>query len=85
MMDAHRRAAHQAGISLEEYLHERAVQTTQVQRLILADDLATAVCFLCSPLSWPINATTIELAGGSSPDIHYELEPHPPWKPGTAR
>ena len=32
-----------------------------------------------------INATTVELAGGSSPDIHYELEPHPPWWPGTAR
>lgn len=43
------------------------------------------LCFLCSPLSWTINATTVELAGGSSPDIHYELEPHPPWRPGTAR
>lgn len=84
-MDAHRRAAQDANVSLEDYLHGRAVQTTLLQRLVLAEDLAKAVCFLCSPLSWTINATTVELAGGSSPDIHYELEPHPPWRPGTAR
>ncbi len=61
------------------------MRTSPLQRLVLGDDLAEAVCFLCSPLSWTANATTVELAGGSSPDIHYELEPHPPWQPGTAR
>jgi NAD(P)-dependent dehydrogenase (short-subunit alcohol dehydrogenase family) len=84
-MDAHRHAAEQADVPLEDYLHDRAVRTTLLQRLVLGDDLAKAVCFLCSPLSWTINATTVELAGGSSPDIHYELEPHPPWQPGMAR
>lgn len=83
-MDAHCRAAQDANVSLEDYLQERASRTTLLRRLVLADDLARAVCFLCSPLSWLINATTVELAGGSSPDIHYDLEPHPPWKPGTA-
>jgi len=83
-MDAHRRAADAAGIELDEYIADRARKTTVMHRLVMAQDLAKVVCFLCSPVAWPINAATIELAGGSSPDIHYELAPHPPWEPGTA-
>ena len=83
-LDAHRRAAEEAGIPLDRYLDDRAEKTTLTRRLVMAGDLAKVVCFLCAPVSWPINAATIELSGGSSPDIHYELEPHPPWKPGTA-
>lgn len=83
-MDAHRRAAEKSGVPLERYIADRARKTTLTRRLVMAGDLAKVVCFLCSPASWPINATNIELSGGSSPDIHYELEPHPPWEPGTA-
>ena len=83
-MDAHRRAAEQTGVPLEAYVAERARRTTVMRRLVLAEDLGRSVAFLCSPVSWPINAALIELSGGSSPDIHYELEPHPPWEPGTA-
>lgn len=83
-MDAHRRGAEIEGISLEAYLADHAHRTTLLKRIVKAEDLAKVACFLCSPVSWPINAANIELAGGSSPDIHYELEPHPPWKPGTA-
>lgn len=83
-MDAHRRAAEKLGIPLESYVADRAHKTTLTKRLVMAGDLAKVVCFLCSPAAWPINAANIELAGGSSPDIHYELEPHPPWMPGTA-
>jgi NAD(P)-dependent dehydrogenase (short-subunit alcohol dehydrogenase family) len=84
-MDAHRRAAEQLGISLDEYLAERAEQTTLMRRLTTADDVAKVGAFLCSPVSWPINAAFVEVSGGSSPDVHYELDPHPPWKPGTAK
>lgn len=83
-LDAHRRAAEQAGIALEDYIADRARKTTVMRRLVMAGDLAKVAAFLCSPVSWPINAALIELSGGSSPDIHYELEPHPPWEPGTA-
>lgn len=83
-LDAHKRAADQAGVSLDAVIQDRAVKTTLLRRLVMAGDFAKVVCFLSSPLSWPINATVIELAGGSSPDIHYELEPHAPWVPGTA-
>jgi NAD(P)-dependent dehydrogenase (short-subunit alcohol dehydrogenase family) len=83
-MDAHRRAAERSGIPLDEYIADRAGKTTLMRRLVMAEDLAKVVCFLCSPVSWPINAANIELAGGSSPDIRYELEPHPPWERGTA-
>lgn len=83
-MDAHRRAAAQMGVPLDNYIAARANKTTLTKRLVMAGDLARVVCFLCAPVSWPINAANIELSGGSSPDIHYELEPHPPWEPGTA-
>ena len=83
-LEAHRRAAEKFGVPLEQYIAARAAKTTLLGRLVMAEDLARAVCFLCSPMSWPINATTIELAGGASPDIHYELAPHAPWEPGTA-
>jgi NAD(P)-dependent dehydrogenase (short-subunit alcohol dehydrogenase family) len=83
-LDAHRKAAAQLGMPLDRYIADRADKTTVMKRLVMAGDLAKVVCFLCSPMSWPINATLVELAGGSSPDIHYELEPHPPWAPGTA-
>jgi NAD(P)-dependent dehydrogenase (short-subunit alcohol dehydrogenase family) len=83
-LDAHRRAAADAGVPFETYLELQAAKTTVMGRLVMAGDLARVVAFLCSPLSWPINAATIEVSGGSSPDIHYELEPHPPWAPGTA-
>lgn len=81
---AHQRAADQDGVALEEYLDVHASRTTLLRRLVMADDIARAICFLASPPAWVINATTVELAGGSSPDIHYELEPHAPWRPGTA-
>lgn len=83
-MDAHRRAAEEAGVPLEDYVASHAQKTTLMRRLVMAGDLAKVACFLCSPVSWPINAANIEVSGGSSPDVHYELEPHPPWKPGTA-
>jgi NAD(P)-dependent dehydrogenase (short-subunit alcohol dehydrogenase family) len=83
-MEAHRRTIDKLGIPLDGYLADLANRTTLTNRLVMAGDLAKVVCFLCSPLSWPINATTVELAGGSSPDIHYELAPHTPWEPGTA-
>lgn len=83
-MDAHRRAAARSGIPLEQYLAAHANKTTLMKRLVMAGDLAKVVCFLCSPVSWPINAANIEVSGGSSPDIHYELDPHQPWEPGTA-
>lgn len=83
-MDAHRRAAEKFGIPLDRYIADRANKTTLTKRLVMAGDLAKVACFLSSPVAWPINAANIELAGGSSPDIHYELEPHPPWEPGTA-
>lgn len=83
-MEAHRRAAEQAGIPIEDYIASHAEKTTLMRRLVMAGDLAKVACFLCSPISWPINAANIEVSGGSSPDVHYELEPHPPWKPGTA-
>jgi NAD(P)-dependent dehydrogenase (short-subunit alcohol dehydrogenase family) len=83
-MDAHRRASEQMGIPLDQYIASRAEKTTLLKRLVMAGDLAKVTCFLCSPMSWPINATLIELAGGASPDIHYELPPHAPWEPGTA-
>lgn len=83
-LEAHRRAAAQLGIPLDQYIAARAAKTTLMRRLVMAGDLAKVVCFLASPMAWPINAANIELAGGSSPDIHYELEPHPPWEPGTA-
>jgi len=83
-MDAHRRAAELAGVELDEHLADRARNTTLMRRLVFAGDLAKVACFLCSPVSWPVNAVTVEVAGGSSPDIHYELKPHPPWRPGTA-
>lgn len=83
-LEAHRRGAEQQGIPFEEFLADRASKTTVMGRLVMAGDLAKVACFLCSPVSWPINAATIEVSGGSSPDIHYELAPHPPWIPGTA-
>ncbi len=83
-MDAHARAAEQAGQTLDAHLAERAAQTTLLQRLVMAGDAAKVIAFLCSPVSWPINAAVVEIAGGSSPDVHYELDPHTPWKPGTA-
>lgn len=82
-LSAHQNAAEALGIPLERYLDERAENTTLMKRLVFASDLAKSVCFLCSPVSWTINATVVELAGGSSPDIHYELEPHPPTRPAT--
>jgi NAD(P)-dependent dehydrogenase (short-subunit alcohol dehydrogenase family) len=84
-LDAHRRAADQTGVSIDTYMSDRAQKTTVLRRLVMAQDLADVVTFLCSPLSWPINAANIELAGGSSPDVHYELPPHPPWEPGLAQ
>jgi NAD(P)-dependent dehydrogenase (short-subunit alcohol dehydrogenase family) len=83
-MAAHERAAEADGVPLEEHLAERAANTTLLKRLVLAGDAAKITAFLCSPVSWPINAAAIEIAGGSSPDVHYELDPHPPWRPGTA-
>ncbi|OBJ90439.1 hypothetical protein A9W96_23005 [Mycobacterium sp. 1245852.3] len=83
-MDAHRRAAKQAGTPLDDYIADRAHKTTLMRRLVMAGDVAQVATFLCAPVSWPINAAVIEVAGGSSGDIHYELEPHAPWEPGTA-
>lgn len=83
-MDAHTCAAELAGISLNDYIADRALKTTLMRRLVMAGDLAKIATFLCAPVSWPINAAVIDVAGGSSPDIHYECEPHPPWQPGTA-
>lgn len=83
-LDAHTRAAELAGISLNDYIAERARKTTLMRRLVMAGDIAKVATFLCAPVSWPINAAVIEVARGSSPDIHYELEPYPPWQPGTA-
>ncbi|HWI74332.1 MAG TPA: SDR family oxidoreductase [Baekduia sp.] len=83
-MDAHRVAAEEAGLPVEDHLRERAARTTLLGRLTLAGDVAKVGAFLSSPLSWPINAAVVEVSGGSSPDVHYDLDPHPPWKPGTA-
>lgn len=83
-LESHKRAAELQGVTLEEVIEDRAAKTALTRRLVMADDVAKAVCFLCSPLSWPLNATVIDLNGGSCPDVHYDLEPHPPWVPGTA-
>lgn len=84
-LDAHKRAAEQQGVTLDDVIQDQAVKTTLTRRLVMAGDFAKVMCFLSSPLSWPINATLVELAGGSSPDIHYELAPHPPWIPGDRK
>lgn len=70
-MDALRQAASQTGTPFEEYIRDRALETTVMGRFVLSGDLAKVVCFLCSPASWPINAATVEVSGGSSPDIRY--------------
>jgi NAD(P)-dependent dehydrogenase (short-subunit alcohol dehydrogenase family) len=59
-----------AGIG-EGELVRRLESTVSIGRLVTAAEVASAVAFLCSPLSVAINGDAIAVGGGSRGAIHY--------------
>lgn len=64
------RQAEQRGETLEQ-AKERMAQGNTVQRIIQAEDIASVVAFLASPLSIAITGDSIAAGGGVGRAIHY--------------
>ena len=62
-------ASHQ-GITLDVYLEELR-QRSLIRHLVTAEDIASVVTFLCSPLAVSITGVAISVSGGGSADMHY--------------
>jgi len=62
-------ASHQ-GITLDVYLEELR-QRSLIRHLVTAEDIASVVTFLCSPLAVSITGEAISVSGGGSADMHY--------------
>jgi NAD(P)-dependent dehydrogenase (short-subunit alcohol dehydrogenase family) len=61
--------AAQSGRSLEEVMAQHAERTAN-HRLVMAEDIANVVAFLCSPLAFTISGEAISASGGSGPAVH---------------
>ena len=58
------------GKTLEVYLEELR-QRSLIRHLVTAEDIASVVTFLCSPLAISITGEAISVSGGGSADMHY--------------
>jgi NAD(P)-dependent dehydrogenase (short-subunit alcohol dehydrogenase family) len=70
VMERHREQARRQGKSPESYLEELR-QRSIIRHLVIAEDVAQVVVFLCSPLAVGITGEAISVSGGANADMHY--------------
>jgi NAD(P)-dependent dehydrogenase (short-subunit alcohol dehydrogenase family) len=69
-MQRYEERARTENTTVEALMQEQADRTL-IKHLIDAEDIASVVTFLCSPLSIRITGEAIAIMGGSSADVHY--------------
>jgi NAD(P)-dependent dehydrogenase (short-subunit alcohol dehydrogenase family) len=70
VLERSREQAERQGKSLDAYLEELR-QRSVIRHLVTAEDIASVVTFLCSPLAISITGEAISVSGGVNADMHY--------------
>jgi NAD(P)-dependent dehydrogenase (short-subunit alcohol dehydrogenase family) len=70
VLERYRVQSNRQGKTLEVYLEELR-QRSLIRHLVTAEDIASVVTFLCSPLAISITGEAISVSGGGSADMHY--------------
>jgi NAD(P)-dependent dehydrogenase (short-subunit alcohol dehydrogenase family) len=70
VLERSREQAERQGRSLDAYLEELR-QRNVIRHLVTAEDIASVVTFLCSPLAISITGEAISVSGGVNADMHY--------------
>jgi NAD(P)-dependent dehydrogenase (short-subunit alcohol dehydrogenase family) len=70
VLERYREQAKRQGKMPDAYLEELR-QRSLIRHLVTAEDIASVVTFLCSPLAISITGEAISVSGGGSADMHY--------------
>jgi NAD(P)-dependent dehydrogenase (short-subunit alcohol dehydrogenase family) len=70
VIERHKVTSAKQGKSLDEFMHELA-QKTLLKHIVTAEDVGYVIAFACSPLSVSLTGVTLDVNGGTSPDVIY--------------
>jgi NAD(P)-dependent dehydrogenase (short-subunit alcohol dehydrogenase family) len=70
VLERHSEQAKLQGKTLDAYLEELR-QRSLIRHLVTAEEVASVLTFLCSPLAISVTGEAISVSGGANADMHY--------------